>query len=70
MEAQTVQIDYFGDNGTILYSDYRAISEIGNVVIILRPHILRLRTFSVKITGTKLSIQGIIITADTAGRLR
>jgi len=70
MEAQTVQIDYFGDNGTILYSDYRAISEIGNVVIVLRPHILRLRTFSVKITGTKLSIQGIIITADTAGRLR
>ena len=70
MEAQTVQIDYFGDNGTILYSDYRAISEIGNVVIILRPHILRLRTFSVRITGTKLSIQGIIITADTAGRLR
>lgn len=70
IEAQTVQVDYFGDNGTILYSDYRAISEIGNVVIILRPHILRLRTFSVRITGTKLSIQGIIITADTAGRLR
>lgn len=70
VEAQTVQIDYFGDNGEILYSDYRAISDIGNVVIILRPHILRLRTFSVRITGTKLSIQGIIISADTAGRLR
>ena len=70
IEAQTVQVDYFGDNGTILYSDYRAISEIGNVVIKLRPHILRLRTFSVRITGTKLSVQGIIITADTAGRLR
>jgi hydroxymethylpyrimidine pyrophosphatase-like HAD family hydrolase len=70
IEAQTVQVDYFGDNGTILYSDYRDVSEIGNVVIILRPHILRLRTFSVRITGTKLSVQGIIITADTAGRLR
>ena len=70
VEAQTVQIDYFGDNGEILYSDYRAISDIGNIVIILRPHILRLRTFSVKITGTRLSIQGIIISADTAGRLR